>query len=217
METHGTVIISKLVMILIKKKMKKHITFLTILISGFALSQVTIGKSAGTIAPVNANVSIEFGDATGGVKGIVLPWVTAPADVTGAVPGTLIFDSGATQQKVRLARANVANSPTVFEWFDFSNGALLPTTASAPDAGTDVSTAKALINTTTATDATPGILVLGDTNKAMVLPRVSAVADIVNPSAGMMVYVTGTSNGTGPNANQLAVFNGREWSFWTKP
>jgi hypothetical protein len=40
---------------------------------------------------------------------------------------------------------------------------------------------------------------------------VNLYTDIVNPTAGMMVYVTGTT------PQQLAVYNGREWSFWTKP
>ncbi|WP_279195775.1 hypothetical protein [Chryseobacterium indoltheticum] len=55
--------------------------------------------------------------------------------------------------------------------------------------------------------ATPGILVLEDTNKAMILPRVASPhLNIINPAPGMMVYDT--------TAKQLAVFNGTVWSFW---
>lgn len=97
---------------------------------------------------------------------------------------------------------------------------LVPAVQNVADAGSDLPTAKVLIGgtaTTPSTDAAPGILVLGDNTKAMILPRVGSIADIVNPSAGMMVYVTGANNnGTDPNANQLAVFNGREWAFWSK-
>ena len=54
---------------------------------------------------------------------------------------------------------------------------------------------------------TPGILVLADTDKAMVLPKVASPhLNIVNPAAGMMVYDT--------TSKQLAVFNGTVWSFW---
>ena len=64
-----------------------------------------------------------------------------------------------------------------------------------------------LIGGDPATDTTPGILVLADTNKAMVLPKVASPhLNIVNPSPGMMVYDT--------TSKQLAVFNGTVWSFW---
>jgi len=206
----GDALVLKHVMISIynKNKMNKYIITLCLLISGHIFSQVTVGKSTATTAPATVSVVIEFGDATGGLRGIVLPWVTATSDVTGAVPGTLVFDTSATQQKVKFARANVANSTTVFEWFDLSNGAFLPNPVISPDAGTDISTAKTLIGGTPSSDTTSGILVLGDTDKAMVLPRVNSYTDIVNPSAGMMVYVTGTT------PQQLAVYNGKEWSFW---
>ncbi|HRM13961.1 MAG TPA: hypothetical protein PLV47_13590, partial [Flavobacterium sp.] len=69
---------------------------------------------------------------------------------------------------------------------------------------TDKPDAKAAIGTPT---ATPGILVLEDSNKAMVLPKVpSPHLNIINPEPGMMVYDTTTK--------QLAVFNGKVWSFW---
>uniref|UniRef100_A0AAU6WRA1 Uncharacterized protein n=1 Tax=Chryseobacterium endophyticum TaxID=1854762 RepID=A0AAU6WRA1_9FLAO len=62
--------------------------------------------------------------------------------------------------------------------------------------------AKMVIGTGGASDTTPGILVLKDTNKAMVLPKVASPhLNIINPSAGMMVYDT--------VKHQLAVFNGR--------
>ena len=64
-----------------------------------------------------------------------------------------------------------------------------------------------LIGGDPSTDTTPGILVLADTNKAMVLPKVASPhLNIVNPSPGMIVYDT--------TKKQLAVFNGTVWSFW---
>ena len=189
--------------------MKTYIKILSILISSVAFGQVTVGKTTPSNVAANATVSIEFGNATGGVKGIVLPWVTSAANVTSAVPGTLIFDSA--DQKVKFGTSTTNNATTVASWGDLSAGAYAPTVANIPDTNAENSTAKALIGGTPTTDATPGILVLGDANKAMILPRVNSYTDIVNPSAGMMVYITGTT------PQQLAFFNGREWSFWTKP
>lgn len=190
--------------------MKKYITIVLIGISGFTFSQVSIGKTVNLNDPVNTTISLELGNATGGVKGIVLPWVTSEAEVPSAtvVPGTLIFDT--QTQKVKYRR--IVSGSSI--WQDLSAGAQTPTTPSVADAGTDVPTAKTMIGGNSVTDTTPGILVLGDDNKAMVLPRVASVSVIASPSAGMMVYVTGTANGTGVNKDQLAVYNGREWSFW---
>lgn len=209
MELRGAVILNKLVMILTNNsKMKTYITSLIILISSLSFSQVTIGKSSPYTA-ANLTVSLEFGNASGGTKGIVLPWVTSAANVTSAVPGTLIFDSA--DQKVKFGTSTTANATAITGWIDLSSGAYAPVVANVPDANTENSTARVMIGGTPASDTTPGILVLGDANKAMILPRVNSHKDIVNPSAGMMVYVTGTT------PQQLALYNGREWSFWTKP
>ena len=188
--------------------MKTYITTLVVLISSLSFGQVTIGKAT-PYTPANATVSLEFGNATGGLRGVVLPWVTSAANVTSPVPGTIIFDS--TDQKVKFGTATTTNATAITSWVDLSAGAFAPVTANVPDANAENATAKTLIGGVPATDATPGILVLGDTNKAMILPRVNSHRDIVNPSAGMMVYVTGTT------PQQLALYNGREWSFWTKP
>lgn len=117
-------------------------------------------------------MSLEFGNASGGARGIVLPWVAAAANVASAVPGTLIFDSN--DQKVKFGTSTTANATTVASWTDLSAGAYTPTTANVTDANAENSAAKTLIGGNPATDTTPGILVLGDANKAMVLPRVNS-------------------------------------------
>ena len=92
-------------------------------------------------------------------------------------------------------------------WFDLSidNTGIVDT--SLQDSKTEVSTAKTVIGTNAPTDTTPGILVLSDTNKAMILPKVdSPHLNIINPASGMIVYDTKTK--------QLAIFNGNVWSFW---
>ena len=68
---------------------------------------------------------------------------------------------------------------------------------------TDQAEAKVSIGTPT---STPGILVLEDNDKAMILPLVDKYSSVVNPSPGMMVY--DLSN------DMLCVFNGTVWSFW---
>lgn len=193
--------------------MKKYIILTLSLLSTLSSAQLTIGKTTPNSNPVNTSVSVEFGNATGGNKGIVLPWVTTAAGVLtanpGTVAGTFIFDSG--DQKVKYRRTVTSPTPGTI-WEDLSAGALTPVVANIPDTAGESTSAKAIIGNVTSspqTDTTPGILILSDTTKAMVLPRVNSHNDIPSPSAGMMVYVTST--------NQLAIYNGREWAFWTKP
>ena len=172
------------------KKMRKNIIISSFLLfSTFAFSQVAIGKSAVT----NNSVSLEFGT---GQRGLVLPWVDADTSVTGAVAGTIIYDT--TDKKVKVKK--VASG-----WKDLSVDATGVVDKTLQAQLTELSTAKVAIGVDGATDNTPGILVLTDTNKAMILPKTTYSA-VVNPAAGMMIYDT--------TAKQLAVFNGTVWSFW---
>lgn len=170
--------------------MKKTITIFSLLlfISGF--SQVAIGKSSVS----NASVSLEFGS---GNRGIILPWVTSAASVTGAVDGTIMYDI--TDKKVKYRKSG--------SWIDLSvnTSGIVDTVLQASQ--TELSGAKMVIGTGGSSDTTPGILVLKDTDKAMILPKVASPhLNIINPAAGMMVYDT--------DNHQLAVFNGAMWSFW---
>lgn len=193
--------------------MKKYITSIFAILSVLSFGQVTIGKTTGANFPANTTVSVEYGDAAGGVKGLVLPWVTSSSAVGSASPtpvaGTLIYDS--TDKKVKFGRASVSGSTTIASWEDLSAGAFAPiSTIGNADANIENTSSKVQIGGVSG-DTTNGIMVLADADKAMILPRVNSYADIVNPSPGMMVYVTGTT------PQQLAFYNGREWSFWTKP
>lgn len=195
--------------------MQKLIISSFILFSTLAYSQVAIGKTSIS----NTTVSLEFGvsDATNGYKGILLPWVstvpgTPNANYTGVsnpVDGTIIFDVSDKKVKYRKAGA----------WFELSkneittvNGvANYDTTGvvntSLQDNLTENSNAKVVIGGNPSTNTTTGILVLADTNKAMILPKMASPhLNIINPPAGMMAYDT--------TAKQLAVFNGKVWSFW---
>lgn len=192
--------------------MKNIIALLTLTVSTCAFAQVAIGKSAVT----NTSVSVEFGDYVAGQgKGIIVPWVTSAGAVTGAQQGTIVFDTADKIMKYRRADGSWFNltkneTTTVDGQANYdTTGYIAPAKLALQDTNngvtlTDKPTAKASIGTPT---TTPGILVLEDTNKAMVLPKVpSPHLNIVNPEPGMMVYDTTTK--------QLAVFNGKVWSFW---
>ena len=171
----------------------KIFTLMCVAISSFALSQIGIGKSTLT----NTSVSLEFGPDTTEKKGIVLPWVTSSTSVSGSVDGTIIYDT--TDYKVKYKKSGT--------WFDLSvdtNGTAITTLQNSK---TELSNAKVVIGKNSATDTTPGILVLSDADKAMILPKVyEPHLNIKNPTAGTMVYDT--------KNRQLALFNGTNWSFW---
>lgn len=171
--------------------MKKSFFIIFGLVSIFSYSQVAIGKN--TIS--NSSVSLEFGSTEN--RGILLPWVTSAAAVSGAVNGTIIYDTSDKKVKIK-------NNTT---WFDLSidqNGVVDTTLQNTK---TELPNAKVLIGGNPTTDTTPGILVLGDTNKAMILPKVASPhLNIINPSPGLMVFDT--------VKKQICVFNGTVWSFW---
>ena len=186
----------------------KYFSILSVMIASLSFAQVAIGKS--NIS--NTSVSLEFGT---GNKGIILPWATISTGVSlpasGNKSGTFILD--VNDKKVKLSK----NDGT---WFDLTvhnlekpatsgniaiNNAL-QTNAAFPEK-TD---AKTMIGGNPTTDSTPGILVLADTDKAMIPPLVTDPAtNIKNPAPGMMVYDSAKK--------LLAVYNGTVWSYWRQP
>ena len=173
--------------------MKNIVATLSLLFATTLSAQVAIGKA--TVS--SPAVSLEFYDNADNTRGIILPWVTSTAAVTGAVNGTLVYNTADRKVYVKYASG----------WRDLSIDITGAVDTSLQNALSDKPTAKVMIGGDPTTDTTPGILVLADTNKAMVLPKVASPhLNIVNPSAGMMVYDT--------VKNQLAVFNGKVWSFW---
>jgi len=167
--------------------MKKIVLIINLMAFGFVYSQVAVGKTA----LESASSSIEFGSEN---RGIVLPWVTDVSSVQNAVNGTLIFDL--SDKKVKAYKNNV--------WTDLSIDGSGIADSSVQDALNDDSAAKVAVGTPTTTS---GILVLEDSNKAMILPKVASPhLNIISPAAGMMVYDT--------VKKQLAVFNGSVWTFW---
>lgn len=168
--------------------MKKIFIIILLSITEFVFSQVAIGKPTVT----NSSVSLEFGSEN---RGLLLPWVSSEGDVSNAVDGTVIYDI--TDKKVKYLKAG--------SWFSLSNTGAVDTTLQ--DSLIEKPSAKVAIGKDGATDNTSGILVLTDKDKAMILPKVASPhLNIINPSAGMIVYDT--------VKHQLAIFNGDKWSFW---
>lgn len=188
--------------------MKKTFFILGLLFSTCAIAQVIIGNKTGNQTITNSSVSLEFGDyANARGRGFIMPWVTSVDDLSGAVNGTLAFDT-----KDKILKYKKANT-----WFSLTqnkttniNGVQVNTTGQVnttlQDNLSDLASAKTTIGANNA-DPAPGILVLSDANKAMVLPKVPEPhKNIINPEPGTIVYDT--------TNKMLAVFNGKIWFFW---
>ena len=140
--------------------MKNIVATLSLLFATTLSAQVAIGKTS-ISSPA---VSLEFYDNLDNTRGIILPWVTSTAAVTGAVNGTLVYNTADRKVYVKYASG----------WRDLSVDNTGTVTTTLQDSLTDQDTAKVLIGGDPSTDTTPGILVLADTNKAMVLPKVAS-------------------------------------------
>lgn len=181
--------------------MKNIFAILLLTIINGANAQVIIGDAVGTAA-TKTSVLLEF--AANQNKGIILPYVrtTLPA-ASAANHGTILLDANTATN----ARMKYSNGTT---WVDLSgqNGNVTTALSTQPTAvnAPELNTSKAVIGASSS--AAEGVLILESATKAMVLPQVADVQNIVNPSPGMMVYVTKAG------AKRLAVFNGTKWSFW---
>lgn len=178
--------------------MKNIVATLSLLFATTLSAQVAIGKTS-ISSPA---VSLEFYDGADNARGIILPWVTNTSAVTDSVNGTLVYNTSDKKVYVKYASGwkdlSVDATGTTVDPITNVDGLTLQNSLN------DLNTAKVSIGTPT---STPGILVLEDTNKAMVLPKVASPhLTIINPAPGMMVYDT--------TKKQLAVFNGTVWSFW---
>lgn len=177
--------------------MKKTIILaITIMFSTYSQAQLAIGKDEVT----NDFVSLEFAENEN--RGLLLPWVDNESAVSSAELGTLIYDADEKKVKVKYADG----------WKDLSikEGATIH-----PISGVDAldiqtpltESSDAKVSIGEPNPNVDGILVLEDTDKAMVLPKVTAPHDnIINPTPGLMVY--------DPTAKEFAVFNGEDWTFW---
>ncbi len=175
-------------------KNRLFIMVLFFCIQGFC--QVAIGKS-GISSP---SVSLEFGS---GNRGMILPWVTTAASISSAVNGTLVYDLNDKKVKVKYNTLwkdlSVDLFGTTIDPVSGIDGVLIQ------NAETENINARSAVGNSLS--SVPGILVLEATDKVMVLPKVASPhLNIINPSPGMMAYDT--------DNKQLAVFNGKMWTFW---
>lgn len=171
--------------------MKNIITTIALVFVSISIhAQIAIGKQ--TVS--NTSVSLEFDNTEN--RGLILPYVETKTGIT--ENGTIIYD--VSDHKVKYLKDTNT-------WQDLSVDATGVADISIQTGKTEATTAKAAIGTAAATDTTPGVLVLSDTDKAMILPKVANPhTSIINPAPGMMVYDT--------VKRQLAVYNGTVWSFW---
>lgn len=183
----------------------KNIILTLLLASASSFSaQIIIGDAAGTAA-IKTSVLIEF--AADQNKGIVLPYVrTMPVSPSA---GTILLDASIpTAARVKLYNANTSSGTN--GWLDLSGQSAnvtsvltaQPTAADAPETLESRTIIGDVISPAN------GVLVLESTTKAMVLPTVADVQDVMSPSPGMMVYVNKAGS------KRLAVYNGAMWSFW---
>ena len=175
--------------------MKKIFAILTMMVGGIGFSQMAIGIPQTT----NTSISLEFGTEN---RGIILPWVSSVGNVTNAVDGTMVYSLEDNKVYVKYATGwtdlSIDESGTTVNPLTNVDGALIQLNK------TDNVESKVGVG---AESETAGILVLENTNQAMVLPKVtSPEINILNPSPGLMVF--------DPTTKQLAVFNGSVWTFW---
>lgn len=170
-----------------------HITATLLFLSSIFYAQVAIGKTT-----VNGSSTIlDFEDSTGNTKGIILP---AIADKTTAAStadnnGTFIFDI--SDNKVKMYENSVWQSLSD----DAGDGTLVANhNNSTAEAGNGV-----IIGS--ATSSAKGVLVLEDSKKAMILPRINQPElNVKSPYPGMMCYDTSSMS--------LAVYDGVRWNYW---
>lgn len=148
----------------------KHIILL-LLTYNMASAQIAIGKGSVT----NTSVSLEFGNAN---KGMVLPWVTSIASVNSVKEGSLVYDLADHKVKLKISTGwkdmSGDTTGTTIDPLTNIDGVLIQEVA------TENTDAKASIGEPTSAS---GILVLEDTNKAMILPQVASPhLNIINPA-----------------------------------
>ena len=175
---------------------KTQIIIFTLLASISLQAQIAIGKNQVS----SPSVSLEFGNEN---RGLLLPWVDSEVAVNNPVNGTLVFDGSENKVKVKYASGwkdlSIQSGTTVNPLSMVDGKVIQNLLVEKTDA--KVSIGEPVL------PAVEGILVLEDSNKAMVLPKVSSPhLNILNPTPGLMVF--------DPVKRQLAVFNGQVWTYW---
>ena len=144
-----------------KQYMKTSLSIAAFLVSTIISSQVIINPGSKT-AVTNSSVSVEFGSEE---RGIILPYVTA-SDAANAVPGTFIMDHSDRAMKLKLGNGT---------WQNLTGGAATTNSIVNPfSVIAENSTAKSVIGPANVPQAhVPGILILSESDKAMILRQVA--------------------------------------------
>ncbi|WP_284462570.1 hypothetical protein [Chryseobacterium sp.] len=164
-------------------------------LSSFMFGQVAIGKQAVT----GTTTILDFDNAAGNTKGIILPAVESINNALAATVtdnnGTFLFDK--SDKKVKMYE----NS----QWVALSDTGAV-TTALAANSNTSSENGKGVIIGANTTPA-KGVLVLEGATKAMILPQVANPhTSVKSPYPGMMCYDTVSKT--------IAVFDGVNWNYW---
>lgn len=173
--------------------MRKIYLTLIICLAFYSLkAQVAIEKT--TTSP---SAILDFPAVVGaeGNGGIALPRVTNPASA-GITSGTFLVDSATKTVKYYGDGA----------WVDLTSAK--STAINAYDSSLNEVKGEGIhISDNSVTETLKGVLTLSSDNKALQLPVVEDVTQLLEPPyAGMICY--------DKKSQSLAVFNGEKWSFW---
>ncbi|MDG4947050.1 hypothetical protein NMK71_11565 [Weeksellaceae bacterium KMM 9713] len=179
----------------------KNIYIILFTIVGFSMIQAQVAIEKDNVT--NNSVLLEFndqaeGNTNGKAKSIILPWVGA--NKTGE-QGTIVYD--ATDKKVKLLKEGDV-------WVDLTNAGTEEVSnevqgSTQDNAGVEITDGTFTESAEVTADA-QAVLKLNSKDKALVLPRVNGIEEVVNPQPGALVYDL--------KSKSIAVFNGSLWHFW---
>ncbi|MDY3525748.1 hypothetical protein [Riemerella anatipestifer] len=185
--------------------MKKIIYIATVIVSSLSFkAQVNIGSGSLNAGSTESSVLLEFNNLE--KKGVILPWVNSVAesnlmDNVASPNGTFVLD-----RNDKYVKAKINNTWQNLNYLA-GNANSIPVNTSDINK-TEKEDARVIIGSPDSN--AKGVLVLESTTKAVVLPKFRDVhKSIVDPAPGMVVF------DDTPGKEQVCVYNGTEWSFWT--
>ncbi len=158
---------------------------LRIIIIMLFMMDFTYGQIAIGKSSVDGDGLLDFG--TEG-KGIILPYTDV---VSNPSPGTFVFSTNSKMVEYYDGK----------EWIEMN----IEPNETAPVVTLSEVGEGVVLGSNSSTES--GVLVLESTNKALILPKVADPHNTIgSPALGTMCYDT--------TSKSIAVFNGKEWSYW---